>query len=56
MPENYRAEDAFTTAKHAEWAGDVEYCRKQLNLLRELTGEVSEREGWRPLGILRRAG
>ncbi|MDQ3816855.1 MAG: hypothetical protein M3247_06735, partial [Thermoproteota archaeon] len=52
----YRVEDAFTTAKHAEWAGDVEYCRKQLFLLRELTDEVLNVKGWHPLALLRDAG
>lgn len=56
MSENYRVEDAFTTAKHAEWAGDVEYCRKQLTILNRLTSDVPEDEGWHPLELLRQAG
>lgn len=54
MPDNTQIANAYTLAKRAEWAGDVEFFRARVVELRELTrGEKVE--DWSPEALLRDA-
>lgn len=56
MPDDRQIADAYTLAKRAEWAGDVEFFRARMAELRELTRGEEKGNDWAPAALLRRAG
>lgn len=56
MPEVKTAEDAYTLAKRAAWAGDLVQCRAWLAALSKLTGGRKKLPAWRPAALLKLSG